>query len=320
MNRLLVVLLTVAFIVPAGLATAATAAEPQDEPRRPGDQERPNVRAEPDRGVPHDEATGEWKDRRAPRPRPGHPVGPPGGPPHGPGARRGPGGPGEPPVAPLLRMIAERRPELAERLGRLYHESPERFHDVLLDALMLRLEATLDKAEAEHERERDEHHERRPDTAEHEPGHPRDPHRPGPEGGPPHGPHPGMRPGAHPGPAGGFGPPALPPRLRELEERHADLERRSDALTAAYRELRARGAPEGEQRRVHEELERTVHEHFEVRTELRQLELERLEHEIMQLRRHLEHLREQFEQRSQRREAIIERQIRHLIGEDMAGW
>ncbi len=51
------------------------------------------------------------------------------------------------PVDPLLRVVAERRPELAERLERLRRRSPERFQDVLVEALMSRLEDALNEAE-----------------------------------------------------------------------------------------------------------------------------------------------------------------------------
>ena len=69
------------------------------------------------------------------QPVPSEPPPPPGAglPPHPP-LGLGPGLPGD----PLLRLIAERRPELAQRLEQLRRRSPERFRAVLLDALTTR--------------------------------------------------------------------------------------------------------------------------------------------------------------------------------------
>lgn len=216
----------------------------------------------------------------APRPQPPRPPGPgmhpPALPPHPPGA----------PADVLLRLIAERRPELAERLEHLRRRSPEHFRRVLVDALTRRLEEALNEAERN----------------------------------------------VPPGPPERFGPddplPPEPPgpraehraRLRELEERQARLEGRSHEVAAQLRELREREAPPPEAERVHAELERIVHEQFEVRSELRRMELERLNHELRRLREMVERMERDLAQREVQRGVIVERRLRQLLGEDASGW
>lgn len=86
-----------------------------------------------------------------PRPEPGIPGGP--RPPEPDGVAPPPTPrPSAPRIDPLLRLIAERRPELAERLERLRRESPARFREVVLDALTARLEEALNEVESQPER------------------------------------------------------------------------------------------------------------------------------------------------------------------------
>ncbi len=232
-----------------------------------------------------------WDDRP-----PGESEGP-GGPP--PPARAGlPEGPWRPspPLEPLLRLIAERRPELAERLERLRREAPERFQDVLLDALTIRLRDALDEAEAQP---------RRPiDMPPRAPGRPEQPGEPA-----------RIRGGEAEGP---FGETLL--AVRALDERQQRLEMRSHELAEQYRELRA-GQQAGEpQQRIRDELAAVVKEQFEVRSQLRTFELQRIERDLQRLHETLERLQAELERRAHERESIIQRRIDQLLGEGASGW
>lgn len=201
---------------------------------------------------------------------------------------------------PLLRYLRERRPDLADRLERLRERDPERFRRVILDAFVLRLEEVL----AEHELEG--------------PRLPRESR--GPEGGrPPVAPGPGEFP---PGPAGQPVPPApdeFAPRVQELHRRHDELEMRSRELGERCRRARIDQAPPEERERLRAELERTVNEQFDVRTELRHIDLQRIERELQRLHERVESLRRELERRQRERGAIIERRIDQLLGEE-GGW
>ena len=230
-------------------------------------------------------------------PGPGMPDGP--RPPGVPGVEP-PGGP-RPPIAPfdpLLRLIAERRPELAERLERLRRESPRRLREVVLDALTSRLEEALNEAERSPER----------------PIGPRGEGREA-RGGP------GERLGAaaqrERGPAER---PEFRQRMRELEEQHEQLERQSQELAQQLREQRTGGAAAGELDRLREELTGVVKHQFEVRTELRKAELQRIERELQRMREMVEKLQRELEQREKEREAIIQKRIDQLLGQDRTGW
>lgn len=226
--------------------------------------------------------------------RPERPDGPPprfeGGSPWGPG-RRGRHGPPHrsphDPHAPLLRAIDEQNPDLARRLHTLREQSPERFHRVLLEALMFRLEEALDVEEA------------RTDESPSTEATPR----------PPRSPHPG----------------GAPPRpTREEEERRHELVRRQDELDRRSHELaadiRSDATASAGRRALLDELERVVSEHFEVRTQLRRMELEAIERELQHLREVLERMRSGMEHREKQRDAIIERRVRQLAGDDVADW
>lgn len=206
-----------------------------------------------------------------------------------PGARE-PDLPG--PAQALLRMVRAHRPELAERLARLARQSPDRFHEVLVEALISRLESALDETEAE----------------------------PGPPGRPERGPRSPVRP--RPGPAEPGGPPPgdVLPRVRELEERHGELERQSQELARQMRELGEGADAEVRHAALREQLVRVVNEQFEVRTQLRHMELERMQRELHRIQEMVERLQGQLERRERERPAITERRIGQLLGEDAAGW
>jgi hypothetical protein len=232
-----------------------------------------------------------WDDRPS-----GGPEGPGGPTPPGRGGLpEGSWRPG-PPLEPLMRLIAERRPELAERLERLRREAPERFQDVLLDALTIRLRDALDEAEAQP---------RRPiDMPPRAPGRPEQPGEP-----------PRIRGGEA---EGRFA--ETRPAVRALDERQQRLEMRSHELAEQYRELRA-GQQAGEpQQRIRDELATVVKEQFEVRSQLRTLELQRMERELQRLQETLERLQAEVERREHERESIIQRRIDQLLGEGASGW
>lgn len=240
-------------------------------------------------------------------------------PPGGPG-RPGPEGmmgPGGPPFGPLLRMLAQRKPQLAQRLERLRERDPSRFEDVLMDAFALRLDELLDKAEREH-------------PAGTQPEGPRPSGKgmrlPG-EG--PRPPGEGMRPPMMPGRPGGemggrasgpmAGMPGEPvdPHMRELQERQEKLEARARELATKLRQ--PEGAGPEDRKALRDELGRVVNEQFDVRSELRKTELSRIEQELNRLRERLERTRQDLEHRERERGAIIERRIEQLVGGD-GGW
>lgn len=219
-------------------------------------------------------------------PPPGGPGGPPEGFPHG--------GPPPPYGDAFLRIIRERRPELANRLDQLCRKSPGRFQEIVADALLFRLEERLD--------ELDRSEQRSPSTSpDREPDHP-----------PP--PVPGPR----------RGPDAPSPELRErfsqLVEQERNLENRSRELAGRLREKRAQNATSDELKTLRDELERALNDQFDVRTEFRKLDLQRLEQELARLRTMLEKMHGEFETRQQERGAIIDKRMEQLLGTPNSEW
>lgn len=208
----------------------------------------------------------------------------------------------------LLRNVKRRRPELAGRLNELLKKNPKRFEDVVMQALMRQIEESLGRQERR-DRERADRAPRRGSErgrAERRPRPPREPaqaqrpQRP-----------PGRRPAAEP---------RVEIRREAFTRRLADLRRRNDDSEIESRELatelrrRIRGGegPRGPERmRAH--LRKTVGEHFELRSELRRLDLVRIETELARLQEAVNRLRSELELRSHERRGIIERRIRQLI-------
>jgi hypothetical protein len=290
----------IAFLSLASIARIAAAQHPPPEPQRPAValQEHPLQPEAP-----------------AARHRRGVPDAP------GP-ARRGPRADRAPLADPLvgqrrrssesdaiIRMIVRRRPELAERLRRLQREAPERFAEVVTDALILRLESAL----------RAPGPEAPPRPSMVEPMEPRRrdaaPERRGPPGAP--------RPAAR-----HMRAPLVEHMVRdEFAQQRAHLHRRHEELEVTSRELadKLRGLPKdrAEPRVRHElrdVLERKVHEHFEIRTQLRHSELERIEHDLQRLQKTLDELRAALENRQRERDTIIKRRMHQLLGGDGDGW
>jgi chaperonin cofactor prefoldin len=226
-----------------------------------------------------------------PGPRPGLGSGAPGMPPCGPGMVP-PGAPGMAPPGepgqrwdPLLRLLAERRPRLAERLVRLRERDPERFEDVIANAVGKRLERALDEEQARPGQER-----------------PRRPRPPRPER-------------AERGHA-----PEMEGHVRELQEQQEKLERQSRELAGQLRRMQHEGAPEDQQQHAREELMQVVNQQFDVRTELRKAELERLEGDLHRIQERLDRIRGNLDRRQAERGEIVGRRMEQLLGEDDVGW
>ncbi|MBU0618479.1 MAG: hypothetical protein KKI02_12245 [Planctomycetes bacterium] len=194
----------------------------------------------------------------------------------------------------LLPLIAQDHPDLAHRLVQLRDKAPQEFERVLGDALAIRFEEALARRGQ----------------------------RPMPPGGP--------QPSDGPG-----GPEWVDPQLRsdpvaqffahktrELERRNEELERRSMELVERYNEQRQRCEPEAhvERDELRRRIEETVAEHFNVRTELREIELRRVEMELDRLRQMVERIRDDVKRREQARGSITERRLRQLLGEEGGAW
>jgi DNA-binding transcriptional regulator GbsR (MarR family) len=108
--------------------------------------------------------------------------------------------------------------------------------------------------------------------------------------------------------------------MREQHDLHERLERRSHDLAAQLRELRRTGAPREAWAPVRDELHEVLNHQFEVRTRLREFELERIERELQELRRMLQKLQHGLERRAQERDALIQRRFDALLGADVSDW
>lgn len=249
-------------------------------------------------------ATAEEESRRRMR-EPGSPAGRGRGP--GRGMGRGPGGSGgramarragpDDPWSPrrfrvmerLLPLLAEEHPDLARRLVEMRDKAPEEFERVLADALAIRFEEALERAGRRPESVGGQRPSGRPDWDDSES---REHHA------------------------------RFEREMRELHGRNEELERRSVELARRYRELRERREPElhAELEEIRALIERTANEHFDVRTELRAIELGRVEMELDRLRQMVERIRDDLERREQARDSIMERRLRQLLGEQGDDW
>ncbi|HUU98681.1 MAG TPA: hypothetical protein VM487_23350 [Phycisphaerae bacterium] len=254
--RIVLVPLLVVLLGP--LLTPAQTQEPGDgvdppPPERPApdmQQQDPDDRPPPPPAPP-----GQVDRRRPPGPRA------PGGP-----GRGGFGGQPDPGAQTqfnaLIRLIAERRPDLAERLERLRRQEPERFRDVLAEALIIRLEHILG----------DE--------------------RPGPE----------RRPGGFPLLGFGPGPEARfqegQEKPRALQREHREFEERAEALERELHELEQSDARPEERHRVRAELERTQQELAGTRERLEEIEPRRRQPDQEEALRDLHREHEELEKRA----------------------
>lgn len=266
------------------ILAGATVTSAQERGQPPG----PPPRGEPGQMQPPPPPGPEGPRSPAPPPSPGEPDRP-----------LPPPGPGRPPFPdPLLRLLGERRPELAERLERLRQRSPEKFREVIFEAFVSRLEEYLTAAESGAGNE------------------PEGPGRPPGAAGPRFGP--GREAGLRRGPEGP--PPEDRARVEELEKRQAELEHRSHELARrAHESRRAGGSPE-ELDGLRNELRMVLNEQFDARTALRKLELEHISRQLTHLRSVLERIERDLEQRERERTAIIDRRTEQLLGEGSADW
>ena len=199
---------------------------------------------------------------------------------------------GQPPIERLLGVIREHHPDLARRLYDVQQRSPEEFERLLADALAIRLRGALERLDETGDRPtRGERAER--------PG--RDP--------------------LHLGPPGR--PEDVPPPIRELDRETRELTNRNDEIQQRTLELvdeygrlgESEEATEADRTALRDRLKSTINEHFEVRSELRRIELRRIEFELSHLGRMVDGLRQELKTRDELRESIIERRLRLLLGE-----
>lgn len=197
----------------------------------------------------------------------------------------------------LLRGVKERRPELAERLNKMLKNNPKHLEDVLMRALMGQLESAL---------ERQERGER--GAADRSPRPARDRVRP-------ERPERARRPERHRTPARPReerAREALASRIGELRAMHLDREVESRRLASELRKRLHVALRPRDQENLRVRLHETVSEHFELRSELRRIDLSRIEDELARLREAVEQLRVELEHRQRERGAIIKRRIREL--------
>jgi hypothetical protein len=208
----------------------------------------------------------------------------------------------------IMPLVGERHPELAERLRRLRQRSPEEFRRVLADALAVRLDEALnqhgDRPVPPRWRERGSQFPGRTEEIRTE----RLVRRSG---------RPEREVPRHHEPLE-----ALEREMQELHRHNEELERRSVELAQRFNELREREGPESEEARarVRRAIEETTEEHFNVRTELRRIELRRIETELDRLHGMLERIRQDLERREHSRGVIIERRLHQLLGDDGESW
>jgi DNA repair exonuclease SbcCD ATPase subunit len=191
---------------------------------------------------------------------------------------------------PLLHLLSERRPGLAERLTRLRERDPERFEDIIADAVGKRIERALDEQE----------------------GEPADQERPGEPVPPPpmHAPRMG-------GPHHRL---EMDEHARGLQEQQEKLEQQSRELAGQLRRMQREGAPQEQMQRRRDELTQIVNQQFDLRTELRKTELERLEQDMKRIQERLDQVRQNLERRQAERGEIVARRMEQLLGEDSSGW
>lgn len=95
------------------------------------------------------------------------------------------------------------------------------------------------------------------------------------------------------------------PEMQKLNAQEAHLEREAREISAHYRMTTI----ETERDKLRGDLEDIVLQQFEVRQQRRQVELERLEHQ-------LKRLREAIDKRTNSRDELIKQRIEQLVGEE----
>jgi hypothetical protein len=103
--------------------------------------------------------------------------------------------------------------------------------------------------------------------------------------------------------------------VRELQEQQGEADRRAHELAAKLRDDEVQPG-ERERARLREELRAVVEQQFEVRSELRAMELERLRGDVGRLQRRLEAVQAELDRRAAERTGIIERRMQELLERD----
>lgn len=232
----------------------------------------------------------------------------------------------------LRRRIAERRPELAERIEELLRRSPDRFEELLAEALLSRIGERpgpgtflRPRGEVGVPRAPRVDSARPPTPSEPRSWRARTRARGGdvpPERGPAENPLWWRGRGTRaPMPPDVSGPDdSLEPLLRKFFERHEGLEKDSRVAVRKLRAaLRARKGGDEQSDELRARLEQIIGKQFDTRTEMRHIELERIESQLRRLQESLERLRREFERRQSERGTIVERRIRELAGEGDGG-
>jgi hypothetical protein len=252
-------------------------------------------------------------------PQPGMPQG--GLPPGAPDAWRSPGPPG---WDPIIARIAHRRPDVAERLMRLAVESPDRLDELLAGSVADILLARLLEAQNNPVLPPPEWRRRGPGPAGDAP--------PTPDAPPPaedfrvvaprrHAQHiappraaPQMRRPAPPGAPYPHDPRAsLLERLAAADREDAEFARRTEEAAAAARAEAERSAEDPVRSAAEAQLRDAVLHHFDVRTQRRTLELERIEGELDRLAAAIAEIREDLKRRESDREEIVRTRIGELL-------
>ena len=127
------------------------------------------------------------------------------------------------------------------------------------------------------------------------------------------------------GPGGGPSP-EVREHLRALEEKQGSLEGRVRELAEQLRGPQAEKMSADEKTRLREELGKVLNGQFDVRTELRKTELDRITHDLTRLREVFDRIQKDFETRqperatSVERATIVERRMNQLLGGDATDW
>ncbi len=196
----------------------------------------------------------------------------------------------------LLRVLGDRRPDLAERVERMMLENPGAFAELFANSIVAELDGAGPQG---------------PPLLRGLAG--RGGHRP-PLGGPGRPPFP--PPGERPPPGRpGFGPPDG--EMLRLRERDRDLER---ACRETADQLRGagEGADHAQRERAREQLRQQVTEQFDLRTQMRAAELKRVEADLRRIQEALQRLSAEMERRARERDTIIARRVESLLSAEPA--
>lgn len=140
----------------------------------------------------------------------------------------------------------------------------------------------------------------------------------------------------------GMGRPGLPPlsaeelqqdkqfedQVRKLHDDHAEREKRVRRIAGEARALMAELSRKGEKAegnaqlaKMRDDLTAAVKEQFETRTQLRQLEITRMQRDADRLRKTAEEAIAEVKRRGDQRDTILQKRVEQLLGVDKGdGW